>query len=313
MPVELIAYPGGRAGRAAGAPGNEILGAPADTTFPRTAETTGVPTADGNADSGAPPTEFGMFPTGAEYPGGGGGGRPTAAGGGEDEDDEDVDGGEEADTGAATLAGMGAACTDTRAGAADGAIVAGATFDVGAAPTIVDAAATLAMGVPGACAVACVTGVVVGGAFVGAGVGVQIGRGVGLAVIVAGASPSRRPMICGAVAVAVGGSAVGDGPGVPVAGVPVGIAVGVTQGGVPFVAAPAALPDPPITAIMMHAVMALVIRIIHRRARVLSPCISAPSFSLSHPHATPCPMMPVFVKSHTAIPYGVTTTLALED
>ncbi len=66
-PVGLTAYPGGTADRAAaGAPGNETLGAPADATFPRTAETTGVPNADGNADAGAPPTEFGVFPTGTE-------------------------------------------------------------------------------------------------------------------------------------------------------------------------------------------------------------------------------------------------------
>lgn len=171
---------------------------------------------------------------------------------------------------------MGAACTDTRAGTADGATVAGVMLAVDVAPTIVDAAATLAPGVPGECAVACAIGVVVGGAFVGTGVGVQMGRAVGLAVAVAGAgaSPSRRPMICGAVA--VGGNAVGDGPGVPVTGVPVWIAVGVAHGGVPSVAAPAALPDPPITAIMMHAVMALIMRMVHRRTRVLSPCIPTP-------------------------------------
>lgn len=64
VPVGLTAYPGGRAGRAAGAPGYEMLGAPA-ATFPRTAETTGVPKAEGNAGS-EPPTEFGVFPTGAE-------------------------------------------------------------------------------------------------------------------------------------------------------------------------------------------------------------------------------------------------------
>ncbi len=66
VPVGPTAYPGGTAGRtAAGAPGNEALGAPAATTFPRTAETTGVPKADGNADPGAPPTEFGVLPTDA--------------------------------------------------------------------------------------------------------------------------------------------------------------------------------------------------------------------------------------------------------
>ncbi len=43
-----------------------MLGAPTDATFPRTADTTGVPTADGNADTGAPPTEFGVVPTDAE-------------------------------------------------------------------------------------------------------------------------------------------------------------------------------------------------------------------------------------------------------
>lgn len=67
VPVGPTAYPDGRAGRAAaGAPGNATLGAPDDTTFPRTAEITGVPNADGKTDPGAPPTEFGVLPTGAE-------------------------------------------------------------------------------------------------------------------------------------------------------------------------------------------------------------------------------------------------------
>lgn len=196
------------------------------------------------------------------------------------------------------LAGMGADCTDTGTGRADGAAVANAMTADGTTCTAADVVATLATGIADECATACAVGVVVGGPFVGAGVDLQSGRGVELAVAVtvAGASPSRRPMICGAVAVAVGGSAVGDGPGVPVAGVSIGSAVGVAHEGVPSGAAPAALPDPPITTIMIHAVIALIMRMIHRRARILSPCISAPSLSLPHPHGTPCPMMAVFVK-----------------
>lgn len=296
VPVGPTAYPGGRTGRAAGALGNERLGAPADATFPRTAETTGVPTTDGKAGIGPLPTEFGVLPTGTEYPGGGGGGRPTAAGGGADDEDEDVKGDEGADDRAVTLAGIGADCTDTVTGTVDGAVVADAMATGDTTFMAADVAAMLATGIADECTIACTVDDGVGGAFVGAGVGVQIGRGVELAVAVTGASPSRRPMICGAVAVAVGGSAVGDGPGVPVVGVPVGIAVGVTQGRVPSVAARAALPDPPITPIMMHVVTALIIRMIRHRARALSPCIPAPLSSLPHPHCTPCPMMPVFVK-----------------
>jgi hypothetical protein len=66
-PVGPTAYPGGAAGRAAeDAPGNGMLDAPDGTALPRTTETTGVPKADGRPGVFAPPTEFGVLPTGAE-------------------------------------------------------------------------------------------------------------------------------------------------------------------------------------------------------------------------------------------------------
>ena len=149
-------------------------------------------------------------------------------------------------------------------------------------PTAVGAAATFAPGAADECTVAGVMGVPVGGAFVGGGVGVHAGRAVGLAVAVgvAGALPSSGLMTCDVVA--VGGSAVGDGEGVPVAGVPVagvfvGSVVGVTHAGVLSVAAPAVLTDQPITTARMPVMMAVASTAIPRHPYVVCPCITTPS------------------------------------
>jgi hypothetical protein len=199
-------------------------------------------------------------------------------------------------------------------------MAAGEATAVGAAVAAAGRTATLATGAADERAVAgaCVA-VASGGAAVEVargGTGVQTGSGVGLGGAVAVGPPSKEPMIATTVGVAVGGADDGEGDGEPLAaGVPAGMGVCVAHAGVASVAAPAALPDQPISTIRMPVATVVATSAAHRHPRVVSPCMPAPSFVPAAPppytmpndarlvksgarHATPRAGRPIRSRSH---------------